>query len=96
MLGVGSTVFLLPSSFVESMCGACAGKGGIGRRVGGRRPTQAAEWRRRKKRCRSRRRPKLDPLTRVAGDLLLSGGRTLEVVVAKLLGAEEPLPDRPP
>jgi hypothetical protein len=33
---VGSTVFLLPSSLVESRCDACAGEGGIGRRTGGR------------------------------------------------------------
>jgi hypothetical protein len=36
MSGVGPTVFLLPSSSVESKCGAYADEGGIGRRAGGR------------------------------------------------------------
>jgi hypothetical protein len=40
MSGVGPTVFLLPSSSVESKCGACAGEGGIGQRAGGRRPAR--------------------------------------------------------
>jgi hypothetical protein len=37
MSGVGPTVFLLPSSSVGSMCSACAGKGGMKRRTGGKR-----------------------------------------------------------
>jgi hypothetical protein len=78
MSGVGPTVFLLPSSSVESRCSACADEGGIGRRTGGRRPARPARacGRRRgprsaaggRKHCRSRRRPKSDPLTRGAGE----------------------------
>jgi hypothetical protein len=36
----GPIVFLLPSSYVESWCGACAGEGGIERHAGGRRPAR--------------------------------------------------------
>jgi hypothetical protein len=74
---VDPTIFQLPSSSVESRCGACTAEGGIGRRAGGRRPAWHARARGRwrgprsgaggRKHRRSRCRPKSDPLTHALG-----------------------------